>query len=70
MAKPKILKENEFILRVHQGTTKHPENGEEIDISISGCSPAITYKGRIVIWAIQDLLNEAVELIESEENNV
>ena len=67
MTKAQFLKENKIIFRVHQGKAKHPENGEEIDISMSNCSPVITYKGRTVIWDIQDLINEAVDLIESEE---
>ena len=55
-------------MRMHQATVEHPENGEKIDISISGCVPVITYKGRIVTWDVQELINEAIELIESEEN--
>lgn len=55
-------------MRMHQATAEHPENGEKIDISISGCLPVITYKGRMVTWDVQELINEAIELIESEEN--
>jgi hypothetical protein len=53
---------------MHQATAEHPKNGEKIDISISGCLPVITYKGRMVTWDVQELINEAIELIESEEN--
>lgn len=68
MSTAKLLEKNAFVMRMHQATAEHPENGEKIDISISGCSPVITYKGRIVTWDIQELINEAIELIESEEN--
>ena len=68
MSTPKLLKKNTFVMRMHQATAEHPENGEKIDISISGFLPVITYKGRIVTWDVQELINEAIELIESEEN--
>lgn len=68
MSTAKLLKKNTFVMRMHQATAEHPENGEKIDISISGCLPVITYKGRMVTLDIQELINEAIELIESEEN--
>ncbi|WP_334116013.1 hypothetical protein [Streptococcus parasuis] len=68
MSTAKLLKKNTFVMRMHQATAEHPENGEKIDISISGCLPVITYKGRMVTWDVQELINEAIELIESEEN--
>ena len=68
MSTAKLLKKNTFVMRMHQATAEHPENGEKIGISISGCLPVITYKGRIVTWDVQELINEAIELIESEEN--
>ncbi|MGT2761932.1 hypothetical protein [Streptococcus intermedius] len=66
MATAKLLEKNALVMRFHQATAKHPENGEEIDISFAGCAPAITYKDRIVIWDIRELINEAVELIDKE----
>ena len=70
MSTAKLLNKNTFVMRMHRATAEHPENGEKIDISISGsgCVPVITYKGRIVTWDVQELINEAIELIESEEN--
>jgi hypothetical protein len=68
MSTAKLLKKNTFVMRMHQATAEHPKNGEKIDISISGCLPVITYKGRMVTWDVQELINEAIELIESEEN--
>jgi hypothetical protein len=68
MSTAKLLKKNTFVMRMHRATAEHPENGEKIDISISGCVPVITYKDRIVTWDVQELINEAIELIESEEN--
>ena len=71
MSTAKLLKKNTFVMRIHRATAKHPENGEIIDISTSGCVPVITYKDRIVTWDVQELINEAIELIElieSEEN--
>ncbi|WP_394405359.1 hypothetical protein [Streptococcus sp. 20-1249] len=68
MAKGTLLEKNSFVMRIHQATATHPENGEEIDISITGCTPAITYKERVVVWDIQEMINEAVDLIESELN--
>ena len=68
MSTAKLLKKNTFVMRMHQATAEHPENGEKIDISISGCLPVITYKGRMVTWDVQELIYEAIELIESEEN--
>ena len=68
MSTAKLLKKNTFVMRMHQATAEHPENREKIDISISGCLPVITYKGRMVTWDVQELINEAIELIESEEN--
>ena len=64
MAKAKLLSEKALVMRFHQVTSSHPENGEEIDISIAGCAPVITYKDRMVTWDIQELISEAIELID------
>lgn len=63
----KILPKDKLLMTFHQASTKHPENGEEIDISISGASPVITYKGKRVYWDIQEMIREAVDLIDIEE---
>ncbi|WP_273451280.1 hypothetical protein [Streptococcus ferus] len=63
MVKAKLLPEKRLVMSFHQATSSHPENGEEIDISIAGCVPVITYKDRMVTWDIQELISEAVELI-------
>lgn len=54
-------------MRFHQADAVHPENGEKIDISFAGVTTVIEYKGRLVTWDIQEMLNEAIELIEKEE---
>lgn len=67
MLQGKILEKNKMIMSMHQATAIHPENGEEIIVStaISGGQPVVFYKGYFVTWDIQDIINEAVELIES-----
>ncbi|MCW6664543.1 hypothetical protein NHG32_02490 [Aerococcaceae bacterium NML191219] len=52
-------------MRGHAGISEHPENGEKIDLSttMSG-APAVEYKGRIVVWDWQELIQEAVEMID------
>lgn len=67
MAVGKILPKDRLLITFHQASTKHPENGEEVDISFSGASPVITYKGKRVYWDIQEMIREAVDLIETEE---
>ncbi|MEY8463731.1 hypothetical protein [Streptococcus merionis] len=66
MVKLNLLEKNSFVMRMHQATATHPDNGEEIDISIAGASPVITYKNRMVMCSIQEMINEAVELIDLE----
>ena len=45
----------------------HPKNGEKINISFSGVTTVIEYKGRLVTWDIQEMINEAIDLIERED---
>lgn len=66
MVKVNVLEKGGFVMRMHLGTATHPDNGEKIDISISGVTPVITYKGRLANISIQEMINEAVELIELE----
>lgn len=66
MVQGKLLDKQAFVMRIHQATASHPENGEKIDISLSGVNTTITYKGRIVTFNIQEMINEAVELIDRE----
>lgn len=70
MAKPQLQPKNALIMRFHQADAVHPKNGEKIDISFAGVTTAIEYKGRIVTWDIQEMLNEAIELIESEKEDL
>lgn len=65
MATAKLEKENVLIMRMHYAEATHPENGEKIDVSVAmnGVS-VITYKGRIVTYDIQEIVNEAVNLID------
>ena len=70
MVNGKVLPKKTLVMRFHQASATHPDNGEEIDISLSGVVPIITYKGRMVTWDIQELINEAVELIDKEEEEI
>ena len=67
MATAQLHKKNEFFIRFHQADAVHPENGEKIDISFSGITTFIEYKGRLVSWDIQEMIKEAIDLIESED---
>lgn len=69
MAKPQLQPKNALIIRFHQADTVHPKNGEKIDISFAGVTTVIEYKGRLVTWDIQEMLNEAIDLIDKEEEN-
>lgn len=65
MATAKLEKENVLIMRMHYAEATHPENGEKIDLSVAmNGIPVITYKGRIVTYDIQEIVNEAVNLID------
>lgn len=66
MVKAKLHKKNELFIRFHQADAVHPENGEKIDISFSGITTFIEYKGRLVSWDIQEMIREAVDIIENE----
>lgn len=69
MAKPTLQEKNAIIMRFHQANAVHPKNGEKIDISFAGVTTVIGYKGRLVTWDIQEMLNEAIDLIDKEEEN-
>lgn len=65
MATAKLEKENVLIMRMHYAEATHLENGEKIDVSVAmNGVPVITYKGRIVTYDIQEIVNEAVNLID------
>ena len=69
MIKPEILDKNQLIMREMIGTATHEENGEKIEISrsINGMSIIVRYKGKSVIWNIQDMVYKSIELIDSED---
>lgn len=69
MAKPTLEAKNTLIMRFHQADAVHPKNGEKINISFAGVTTVIEYKGRLVTWDIQEMLNEAIDLIDKEEEN-
>lgn len=69
MSKPQLQPKNALIIRFHQADAVHPKNGEKIDISFAGITTVIEYKGRLVTWDIQEMLNEATNLIDKEEEN-
>lgn len=59
------LHENTLIMRVYQGEAEHPDNGEKIGIyTTTTGAPIVEYKGRIVTWSWQELLEEAVKMID------
>ena len=62
----KLHKKNEVFIRFHQADAVNPKNGEKIDISFSGITTFIGYKGRLVSFDIQEMIREAVDLIESD----
>lgn len=62
----KLHKKNEIFIRLSQAEAVHPENGEKIDISFSGITTFIEYKGRLVSWDIQEMIREAIDIIENE----
>lgn len=66
MANGKLHKKNELFIRFHQADAVHPKNGEKIDISFSGITTFIEYKDRLVSWDIQEMIKEAIDLIESD----
>lgn len=66
MACAKLHKKNELFIRIHQADAVHPENGEKIAISFSGITTFIEYKGRLVSWDIQEMIREAIDIIENE----
>lgn len=67
MTTGKLHKKNEVFIRFHQADAFHPEKGEKIDISFSGVTTFIGYKGRLVSWDIQEMIREAIDLIETED---
>lgn len=66
MIKPKILDKNQLIMRDLIGTATNEENGEKIEISrsIFGMSIIVGYKGESVIWNINDMVEESIEIID------
>lgn len=66
MIKPEILDKNHFIMKEMIGTATHQFNGEKIEISrsLDGISIIVRYKGESVIWNIQDMVEESIELID------
>lgn len=66
MVSAKLHKKDELFFRIHQADAVNPENGEKIDISFSGITTFIEYKGRLVSWDIQEMIREAIDIIENE----
>ena len=64
MAQPILEDEKVFMMKFHLADAVNPDNNEEIDISYAGASPVITYRNRMVRYDIQELVGEAVELID------
>ncbi|MEX2784479.1 hypothetical protein AB3331_04745 [Streptococcus sp. H49] len=63
MAKAKL--DDSIIIRTRYAEGTHPENGEKIDVSIAlNGVPVITYKGHSVVYDIQEIVDEAVDLID------
>lgn len=65
---PKLLEENTLIFRSYIGEAEHPVNGEKIDIcTTTSTVPCIEYKGRTVTWSWQELIEEAIKMIDEDE---
>ena len=62
----KLHKKNELFIRFHQADAVNSENGENIDISFGGITTFIEYKGRLVSWDIQEMIREAIDIIEND----
>ena len=65
---PRLLGEKELVMRNYIGEAEHPENGEQIELftTMTGV-PIICYKGKTVMWNWQEIINEAVELVDKME---
>lgn len=42
------------------------KTAKKIDISFSGITTFIEYKGRLVSWDIQEMIREAIDIIEND----
>lgn len=62
------LHENTLIMRVYQGEGEVDATGEKFELSTTTTgAPVVEYKGRIVTWSWQELLEEAVKMIDEAE---
>ena len=61
----KILKDG-FYIRTFVASAKHPITEEDIQVTTMGASTVIEYRGKLVLYDIQDLLNEAITKIDEE----
>ena len=65
MVQGKLQDDKALIMRLHIADSKNQENGEPIDISLAGAaSPIIQYRGKMVLFSIQDMVAEAIGIID------
>ena len=65
MVQGKLQDDKTLIMRLHIADGKNEGNGETIDISLAGAaSPIIQYRGKMVLFSIQDMVAEAIGIID------
>lgn len=65
MVQGKLQDNKTLIMRLHIADSVNSENEEPIDISLAGAaSPIIQYRGKMVLFSIQDIVAEAVRIID------
>ena len=66
MIKPELQDKNQMFMRRLIATTE--VDGQEVAISLSGATTLIEYRGRIVKYDINAMIEEAVKVIDEAED--
>ena len=66
MIKPELQEKNQMFMRRLIATKK--VDGQEVAISLSGATTLIEYRGRIVKYDINAMIEEAVKVIDEAED--
>ena len=62
---PTLHKTNTLIMRVYQGEGEVDATGDKFRLSTTTTgAPIVEYKGRMVTWSWQELVEEAIEMID------
>ena len=67
MIKPELHEKSQLFIRKLIATKK--VDGQEVAISLSGATTLIQYRGRIVKYDINAMIEEAVKVIDEAEDN-